>query len=123
MPVLPSAAAHVKQFYLPSTATDANGNAVPQDQQAWVKMDVSPLNTGDLLMFNQTDAEQGLSVKLFAEFLVNRIKEWNYTEADGSPVPITFETVCRLDQKDFAYLSQQQFDTSGEPLSAAQKKS
>jgi hypothetical protein len=118
MPVLPSKSSLIKQLYLPSTSS------LPQDQQAWIKIDLSPLGTEDLLLFDEL-GEGDKKMHAFMEWLTLRIKEWNFTEEDGSPVPISFDTICRLPREDFEYIAQQaapqQQDSPN--LSADQKKS
>lgn len=83
-------------------------------------MDVSPLNAQDYLVaeIGESQAKTGLRV------LAQRIKEWNFTEADLTPIPINDQTILRLDQRDMAYLSEQLPKTAiTSQLNADQKKS
>jgi len=115
MPVLASLPQpDIKQFFLPSTAS------LPEADQAWVKMDVSPLNAQDFLVMEGGESAVKIGMRVFAE----RIKEWNFTEADGTTVPIAYENILRLDQGDLKYLSSQMPSMSANAqLNADQKKS
>jgi hypothetical protein len=123
MSVLPSHTPLIKQFYLPSSAKDAGGNAVPQDKQDWVKMDVGNSLTGDVLLFEDTDSFDIRYIKLLA----SRIKEWSYVEADGTPAPINFDSITRLYKPDYFYLVKQQMEAASSQtapeLPPAEKKS
>lgn len=89
-------------IYLPSTATDKDGNPVPQLEQDWVSMDISPLKTRDIV-----NIQQGLSeIEIAVNMLVGRIREWSYTDDTGAAVPITFDTVTNLNINDFNHLAE-----------------
>lgn len=93
-----------EQIILPSTKD------LPEDQQAWVVMDVSPRRAGDLALVDRsmTDGEVGLAV------IAGRIKEWNYTDANGKVFPITTETVGDIiGQDDFQYLATRMGSSEG----------
>lgn len=113
MPKLTTPKPDVKRFYLPST------KALPQEEQAYVDLDASPIITGDLLDMD----DKGGAVKMGADLLASRIKAWNFTEEDGTtPVAISVDAVCRMELSDFSYLSDQ-IDSKGlEGLTKSQKK-
>lgn len=114
MPVLPSLPEPViKQFYLPSTSS------LPQEEQGWVKMDVSPMNVQDRLSAEAGETPVQASIRILA----TRIREWNFTEADGSAAAITPVSVLRLGDANLNYLAAQISVESDTALSAAQKKS
>jgi hypothetical protein len=124
MPGLPSPIPEpvIKQFYLPDPATkevDGQQVPIPQEEQGWVKMDVSPINTQDMLLLEatKTSGQNGLSV------FVERIKAWNY-EANGQVLPITIQTLLGLGIVNLTYLSSQMMPSNlGQTLSITQKKS
>ncbi len=101
----------VAQFFLPTTKT------APDADKAWVKLEVGAVTAGDLIGLNDDTGAIEATVKLLA----TRIKEWNFTEADGQPVPITEATVRRLDMEDFGYLASK-VKTDVATLSDEQKK-
>jgi hypothetical protein len=114
MPVLPTLPqSNVKQIYLPSTSK------LPIEEQAWVKMEVNTANVKDWL---QTDPSGNLG-KLTINILTDRIKEWNYTEVNGTPVPINAETVVRMGIENLTYLANQIESQKYTDLSVDEKKS
>lgn len=114
MPILPSHTPVIRQLYLLST------RSLPQDQQAWVKLDVGPLLTEDTFLYTDLDVNSNVR---FARWLARRIVEWNFTEADGTPVPINYDTISRLPKEDFDYLANQDLVKQPEGLPAEEKKS
>lgn len=107
-------ASHIKQFYLPSTAS------LPQDQQDWVKIDVSPESVADWQVI--TDSDQNYAVRQ-SRIVVRRLVEWSFTDEQGNPAPITFENFWALPAADRLYLLTLKFDQpAGQPLSAEEKK-
>lgn len=106
MPLLPDpiSTPHVKQMYLPQPKAQ-DGNPLPQDQQAWVKMDFRAVDGSDIT--------QGISnfVDPFGAFLVRRIVEWNFVDETGQTLPITYENVMRIGKENIAYLASQPLTT------------
>ena len=102
-----------EQIYLPSTKDEPN-----TEDRAWVVMDVSPVKTGDVAIYDDGMKRGEYQVMVVA----NRIKEWNYTDASGEPVPINFDTVTQLDTDDFKYL-QTLIESEPATLSTDEKKS
>ena len=86
-------------------------------------MDVGNSLTGDVLLFEDTDNFDMRYIKL----LVNRIKEWSYTEAGGTSAPINFDSITRLYKPDYFYLIKQLMESaqsqSAPELPPAEKKS
>ncbi len=95
MPQLRAPTSKLKHLILPSTATLAEGD------QAFVDLDVGSFNTSDILALQAVDQQL---LKMQAEILANRIKDWNFTEADGSKTPIDYDAVARLEIEDFQFL-------------------
>lgn len=100
-----------KKLSLPST------QGLPEDQQAWVVMDTSPLLTADTIDFSRSVSEMQASVMVLAR----RIKEWNLTEADGTACDITLDNLVRLEMGDVRFLSSQ-IEKDVPVLSDEQKK-
>lgn len=100
-----------KKLILPST------QGLPAEEQAWVVLDTGSLISADILDASASDSH----IKVMALMLSRRIKEWNYTEIDGQPTPITFDSVCRLEVGDLNFLNSQIEVKSGE-LTTEQKK-
>jgi len=117
MPLLPDPVStpNVKQFYLPKPDKDENGNALPVEKQAWVKMDMRPMSGMDITkgMINTDDPVGGIIAK--------RILEWNFIDEQGRPVPITYENFMRIGRENIAYLLAQPLDELA-PLTDDQKK-
>lgn len=103
----------VKQFYLPSTAK------LPEDQQAWVKMDVSPMNVRDHLLVQIGDTPSAVSIRILAA----RIRDWNVLEVDQTPLPINTDSILRLGQANLNYLAAQIPTEATSTLDLDQKKS
>lgn len=117
LPQLPSTS--VQQVFLP----DPPG--VPEDQQGWVKMDVSPINVRDFIFTESSGATSASVVgKEFSlNMLAERIKEWNYTDEGSQEVlPITPDNVMRLGQQNILFLYTQYQKTPVSGLSTAEKK-
>ena len=113
MPILPSLPpSNIKRLFLPTTAT------LPEADQAWVDMEVNPANVKDWL---QTDPSGNLG-KLSINILTDRIKNWNYTEEDGTAVPITADTIIRMGNTNLTFLAQQIETSSSTTLTAEEKK-
>ena len=95
MPELaPPSAPHIKQFYLPSTA------ALPIEQQAWIKYDVSQNLVEDMSALDDEDPNTAVRVwRVHA----HRIKDWNMTR-QGVLVPITYENVVCLPPEDLNFI-------------------
>jgi hypothetical protein len=99
MPVLPNTE-QLERIYLPSTMKDKDGNPVPVDEQAFVVMDISSKKTADLALMDEamTSGEMTIAV------LAGRIREWNYTDSQGTTLDINNMTVGYIDQDDFRFL-------------------
>jgi hypothetical protein len=95
MPYLPDNTEKLERVFLPST------EHLPDDEKAWVVMDVSPLLAGDAGNVGQ-DAETGADASLY--MLTARIREWNFTERDGSPSDISLDNIKRLHLADLGHL-------------------
>lgn len=91
MPVLKQHEENVQRIYLPST------KHLPEAEQAFVDMDVRPLQTGSL---EQMSAE-GSMLSFNLEIVTSRIKGWNFTDENGADLPVAIETVKLLDVEDF----------------------
>lgn len=117
MPLLPDpiSSPNVKQFYLPKPDKDENGQLLPVDKQAWVKMDVQGMTGADSTRLT------GVGQDWYGHWLSNRILEWNFVDESGIPIPITYENVVRLGGANIAYLRQVKLDVV-HPLSDDQKK-
>lgn len=116
MPVLKSSNLEVKQFMLPSTAS------LPEDQQAWVKAEVGPLTTGDIVNSGAVSADASPTQQTVS-LLIARIKEWNFTDESGKAVEINYDNVCKLDINDFGYIAGSIItDSSASQLSTDEKK-
>lgn len=112
MPQLPSQGQE-QQVYLPSTKD------LPEADRAWVKLQSGRILGGDLSGVDDPESEMGVAIAILA----GRIKEWNFTEADGSPTPITLENVKRLELNDMNYLFEQLDLKQSVSLSTEEKKS
>lgn len=93
MPNLAKKTVDIRRVYLPSTKD------LPQDQQAWVELQVGKMTTEDMLVLDEEDTEH--DAQATAKVLSNRIKAWNFTEEDGTDIEISYEAVCRLDPVDY----------------------
>lgn len=104
----------LERLYLPSTSDKA-----PDDSEcAWVDLDLGPLTAGDMqgVTLSAGDVMASLAI------LLNRIKGWSYTMADGTtPLPISEENVRRLKIADFQFLVSK-IPTKGASLTEQQKK-
>lgn len=100
MPVLPSQQPIVKELTLPSGAK--------------VKIDLSPALTGDLLLYTDADNMDAR----FMKWLVNRLAWWDFTEKDGSDIPITLLTIQRLPKLDYHFLYEQHVNAMNEQLNS-----
>lgn len=97
MPQLKQLETKPQKFVLPSTAE------LPEADQAWVVLDVSPILTGDMIGMENIGGQIEISLSV----LLNKITDWNYTEADGTTTPITLDNLKRLDVGDYMYLTAQ----------------
>lgn len=94
MPILRSAE-KLEQIFLPSTTDVEDIN-----ERAWVTMDISPRKIADMENSNLTAGEGAVVIGMIA----SRIREWNFTDSDGKPLAITYDTVKLLDFDDFNFL-------------------
>lgn len=101
----------IQQLWLPSTENE------PDENKAWVTMDVSPQKASDMLGFStsMTEAEMGFSM------ISARLKDWNYEDAQGEKVPINMNTIGLLSTKDFQFL-QNSIKSESVALGAEEKK-
>ena len=113
MPQLRTTNSSRKQIILPSTKD------LPAEEQAWVVLDTSPTTAADTL-----DITEGMGMmRILITLLTNRITEWNYTDENGTPVPITFDNVCKLEIDDLKYLANTlPEDDNSRDLTEEQKK-
>jgi hypothetical protein len=113
MPVLTVSTEKLEKLFLPSTEKAAN-----EEDKAWVVMDVSPLLTGDTAAV-ESDAKNAGEATMY--MLAARIKEWNFTEQDGTPIDVNFESMKRLQLTDFTFL-QNKLETGEGALTDDEKK-
>ena len=112
MPVLKKNEEKVERIYLPSTKD------LPEEEQAFVDMDIRPVQTADI-----EDVDPELSqISISVEMLTERTKGWNYTDEAGNPLPVSIETVKLLDVNDFIHLGDLINKGSKKGLSTAEKK-
>jgi hypothetical protein len=118
MPQLGQSEPDIKKFMLPSTAS------LPEDDQAWVVMDVGTILSGDF-MDVLPDDDNAPAGQISGDMLCDRIQEWNFTEADGSAAALTLANIRRLAVDDMIYLMNQLMPSSQQngQLSATEKKS
>lgn len=95
MPSLKLPSEKIERLYLPSTK-DA-----PEEDKAWIDIDVGPFVTGDILALQDMNNPV---IKVQAEILSRRIKDWNFTDADGSKTPIDYDSIARLEIPDFQFI-------------------
>lgn len=74
--------------------------ALPEPDRAWVVLDVSDQTAQDILKASGNNTEVEVTVLM----LVKRIKEWNFTDAEGKTLPIDFENVSKLKTEDYKFL-------------------
>lgn len=110
MPVLDTAE-KLERIVLPSYANR------PEDQQIWVVMDVAPLVAQDIL---HVDKETG-AMQFGLEIVTRRTREWNVTDPEGNPVPVSREVIERFRNSDLEFLAQQ-IDLGSEGLETEEKK-
>lgn len=85
-----------KKVYLPST------EHLEEIDKAWVIVDLGPMLSADII-----DVAQGSSLmKMAAVILSRRIKEWNFTNPDGTPVEVSYENVARMELADLRFLNE-----------------
>lgn len=105
---------NVKQFELPSTTK------LPQEERAWVLMDVGPDRPADWLAV--TDLDRNYAARQ-ARVVVSRIQKWNFIDDQGSPIPVSFENFWHLAPEDRLYLLTIKFDEpAGQTLTTQEKK-
>ena len=111
MPVLQESS-KLERYYLPST------KELPEDQQAFVDMEVGKLTAGDIIGIDPKASETESAIRM----LSNRIKGWNLTDAAGEELEINFDNVCKLDMDDFTFLADKISFDSVSGLDTAEKK-
>jgi hypothetical protein len=114
MPILPGE--EREKFYLPTfekrqkldenqqPVFDEAGRPViedaPEDERAWVVMDISPARAGDTEILDAIDSDGETGLK--GVFL--RIREWNFTDASGQRLVIDYDNFKNLPLDDYQYL-------------------
>lgn len=111
MPVLRSDS-DLQRLELPSTANKEDVD------RAWVVMDVSTPTGRDLLSVDANETSGQTTVRGLAA----RIKEWNYTDENGTTMPINYNTVQLLEVEDIKFLNAQIKDASEDNLTTEEKK-
>lgn len=105
---------HIKRFYLPSTA------ALPKEDQAWVDVDVSPESVADWQAISDDDNNFFMRM---SRIIVRRIRDWNFIDPNGTPIPISYNAFWSLQESDRVYLLSLSFDRSNvPPLNTEEKK-
>jgi hypothetical protein len=95
MPQIQDASLQIKRFVLPTTKD------LPEDQQAWVDLNVGKFLLRDTLAVEHTETIPQANFDL----LMMRIKDWNYTDSTGQKLPIDREHVeVAIDPLDFRFL-------------------
>ena len=93
----------IEHVFLPSF------KSLPESEQAWVDIDVSPMTGADMDVYDEDDTTGNKVISLTFRLLAERIKKWNFTTKDASgadvPTPITSESVRHLNINDFGYLN------------------
>lgn len=79
-----------------------------EDDPAIVKLDLN-ITGGQAEDLYDSDKKSGATFELIAQ----TIKEWNFTDADDKPVPITADNVRKLNVGDFKFISEQLFGLLG----------
>lgn len=102
-----------KKVVLPSTKDLA------EPEQAWVVIQTGRILGGDTVNVDDPESQMGVALSI----LSGRIKEWNFTEADGKPTPITLDNVKRLELDDMNYLFGELDLKNAVSLSTEEKKS
>lgn len=106
MPVLKQHVKEVKKVYLPSTKAAEN-----EEDRAWVELNVGATSAVDLIHIGGNINTEG---EFAATVLVNRIVNWNFTDKELIPLPVTLENVAQLETEDYVYL-QKILNEVGEP--------
>lgn len=112
MPTLKKNEEKIERLYLPST------EKLPEEEKAFVDMDVRPVQTGDIEDVNPELSQISISI----EMLTERIKGWNFTDEAGAAVPVSIETVKLLDVEDFIFLGEIINKSGKKGLTPAEKK-
>lgn len=113
MPILQITQEKLEKIYLPSTEKDP-----VEENRGWVVMDVSPLLAGDA---DAVESGTKSGAAATRQMLAKRIKEWNYTQADGTPIDITAENLRFFNMEDFGFL-QEKIEKGQEALTDEEKK-
>lgn len=92
----------VEKIFLPSTQKkDKDGNpTVPEEQWGFVVMETSPLCAADTTGVKEETKEGEIGIMALA----GRIRDWNYVDQAGSPIPINEKTVGKLHAADYGHL-------------------
>jgi hypothetical protein len=96
MPIVQLAEQYEK-IVLPSYAS------LPEDQQAWVQMNVAPMSGADFLTIDSNDTDGETQAKA----LIRRIIEWNLQDPQGKILPIVIENLKFVDFHDLVFLKDQ----------------
>lgn len=115
MPILQEDDSKIERVILPSTKD------LPAADQAWVDIKTGRILGGDMAAVEALSDSEGVSISV--AMVANRIREWNYTEKDGTPVPITVKSVARLNFGDLGFLAAKLNPTGeADPIEADPKK-
>jgi hypothetical protein len=102
-----------KVVSLPSTESLQDGDP----DKAVVTLDCGPRITADYI-----DAEAGMNqMRIYAVMLARRIKDWNFKDGDET-VPITVDSIKRMQVEDITYLGTLIEGQEEKNLSNEQKK-
>jgi hypothetical protein len=88
--------ANIERVFLPSTASETD-----ESKKRWVDLDLN-LNAGKVF---EVSSVEGMSdtERTFA-ILAKMIVDWNNTDANGEPVPVTVDALKKLGIADFSML-------------------
>jgi hypothetical protein len=110
----------VEKVFLPSTQKidkESKQPTVPEADWGYVVMDTSPLCAADSEDMDETTKAGGFGVIALAR----RIKDWNYTDQNGQPIPINRQTVGKINALDYGHLMSK-ISGEGKEMSADEKK-
>lgn len=93
MPQLPDLTNEIKTVVLPSTKD------LPETEQVKVT-----IRTGEALGADMEEASSFNAGGVLFGMIASRIVEWNYTQPDGTPTPITVDNVRRVKYADLIFL-------------------
>jgi hypothetical protein len=83
-----------EKIYLPSTEN------LPKEEQAWVEVR-SRISVNDMASLNITGGTVSATMADFLPVVASLIKDWNFTDSDGTTIEITNQSVGDLEPNDF----------------------